>query len=71
MKQKVVGNIYIDELDIRDDVGIRPTPSEELRQGYEGMKAFVAAILEQDLGSKDPKTGVLLAYNAKRRHGAG
>ena len=30
MKKKVVGSIYIDELDIRDEVGIRPTPSEEL-----------------------------------------
>ena len=31
MKQKAVGSIYIDELDIRDEVGIRPTPSEELK----------------------------------------
>ena len=30
MKQKAVGSIYMDELDIRDEVGIRPTPSEEL-----------------------------------------
>ena len=30
MKQKAVGSIYMDELDIRDKVGIRPTPSEEL-----------------------------------------
>ena len=30
MKKKVVGSIYMDELDIRDEVGIRPTPSEEL-----------------------------------------
>ena len=30
MKQKAVGNIYMDELDMRDEVGIRPTPSEEL-----------------------------------------
>ena len=30
MKQKAVSGIYIDELDIRDEVGIRPTPSEEL-----------------------------------------
>ena len=29
MKQKAVGNIYMDELDIRDEVGVRPTPSEE------------------------------------------
>ena len=30
MKQKAIGSIYMDELDIRDEVGIRPTPSEEL-----------------------------------------
>ena len=30
IKQKAVGSIYMDELDIRDEVGIRPTPSEEL-----------------------------------------
>ena len=30
MKQKAVGNIYMDELDMRDEVSIRPTPSEEL-----------------------------------------
>ena len=30
MKQKMVGSIYMDELNIRDEVGIRPTPSEEL-----------------------------------------
>ena len=30
MKQKAVGNIYMDELDMRDEVSIRPTPLEEL-----------------------------------------
>ena len=30
MKQKAVDNIYMDELDMRDEVSIRPTPSEEL-----------------------------------------
>ena len=30
MKEKSVSNIYMDELDMRDEVGIRPTPSEEL-----------------------------------------
>ena len=30
MKQKAVGSIYMDELDIRDEVGIRPMPLEEL-----------------------------------------
>ena len=30
MKQKVVSNIYMNELDMRDEVSIRPTPLEEL-----------------------------------------
>ena len=30
MKQKMVDNIYIDELDMRDEVSTRPAPSEEL-----------------------------------------
>ena len=30
VKQKEVGSIYMDELDMRDEVSIRPTPSEEL-----------------------------------------
>ena len=30
MKQKAISIIYIDELDMRDEVSIRPTPSEEL-----------------------------------------
>ena len=30
MKQKAVNNIYLDELDMRDEVLTRPEPSEEL-----------------------------------------
>ena len=30
MKQKAIDNIYMDEIDMRDEVSIRPTPSEEL-----------------------------------------
>ena len=30
MKQKAVASIYMNELNMRDEVGIRPTPSEEL-----------------------------------------
>ena len=30
MKQKAVDNIYLDELDMRNEVNIRPEPSEEL-----------------------------------------
>ena len=30
MKQKAVDNIHIDELDMRDELDTRPTPSEEL-----------------------------------------
>ena len=31
MKQKAVDNIYVDELDLRDEVNTRPEPSEELK----------------------------------------
>ena len=31
MKQKAVDSIYVDELDMRDEVSIRPEPSEELQ----------------------------------------
>ena len=30
MKQKAVDGIYVDELDMRDEVNTRPEPSEEL-----------------------------------------
>ena len=30
VKQKAVDNIYLDELNIRDEVNTRPKPSEEL-----------------------------------------
>ena len=30
MKQKAVGSIYMDELDMRDEMSTRPTPTEEL-----------------------------------------
>ena len=30
MNQKAVDNIYLDELDMRDEVNTRPEPSEEL-----------------------------------------
>ena len=32
MKKKMVDNIYMDELDMRDEVSTRPKPSEELEQ---------------------------------------
>ena len=30
MKQKTIGSVYMDELDMRDEMSTRPTPSEEL-----------------------------------------
>ena len=30
MKQKAVGSIYMDKLDLRDEMSTRPTPSKEL-----------------------------------------
>ena len=32
MKQKAVGSVYMDELDMRDEIGTQPTPSEEIEQ---------------------------------------
>ena len=52
MKQKTVDNIYVDELDMRDEVLTRPEPSEELE----------SVLLDDDLehlayiGSKTSKT---------------
>ena len=31
MKQNMVDNIYMDEIDMRDEVSTRPAPSEELK----------------------------------------
>ena len=36
MKQNTVGNIYMDELDMRDEVSTRPVPSEELEPVHLG-----------------------------------
>ena len=32
MKQKAVGSVYMDKLDMRDEMSTEPTPSEELEQ---------------------------------------
>ena len=53
MKQKAVDNVYMDELDMRDEVNTRPEPSEEL----EPMKlddnpehlAYIGSRLAEDL----------------------
>ena len=36
MKQKTINNIYVDEVDMRDEVNTRPEPSEELELALEG-----------------------------------
>ena len=61
MKQKAVDNIYLDELDMRDEVLTRPEPSEELEpvsldDNLEHL-AYIGSKLEEDL--KSPLTHFL------------
>ena len=55
MKQKAVDNIYVDELDMRDEVNTRPEPSEELEpiqlDDHPEHLAYVGSKLEEDLRS--------------------
>ena len=55
MKQKAVDNIYLDELDMRDEVLTRPEPSEELEpvslDDDPGHLAYIGSKLAEDLKS--------------------
>ena len=55
MKQKAVDNIYLDELDIRDEVNTRPEPSEELEpvplDDNPEHLAYIGSKLAEDLRS--------------------
>ena len=55
MKQKAVGNIYLDELDMRDEVLTRPEPSEELEpvslDDDPEHLAYIGSKLAEDLKS--------------------
>ena len=55
MKQKTVDSIYVDELDIRDEVHTRPEPSEELEpvqlDKHPEHLAYVGSKLAGDLRS--------------------
>ena len=55
MKQKAVDNIYVDELDMRDEVNTRPEPSEELEpiqlDDHPEHLAYVGSKLAKDLRS--------------------
>ena len=55
MKQKAVNNIYVDELDMRDEVNTRPEPSEELKpiqlDDHLEHLAYVGSKLAKDLRS--------------------
>ena len=55
MKQKAVDNIYVDELDMRDEVNTRPEPSEELEpiqlDDHPEHLAYVGSKLAEDLRS--------------------
>ena len=54
MKQKAVGSIYMDELDMRDEMSTRPTPSEELEpvQLDEQLEhlVYIGSKLARDVG---------------------
>ena len=55
MKQKMVDNIYLDELDMRDEVNTRPEPSKELEpvplDDDPEHLAYISSKLEEDLRS--------------------
>ena len=55
MKQKPVDSIYVDELDMRDEVSTRPEPSEELEpiqlDNHPEHLAYVGSKLVEDLRS--------------------
>ena len=55
MKQKTVNNIYLDELDMRDEVNTRPEPSEELEpvplDDIPEHLAYIGSNLAEDLRS--------------------
>ena len=55
MKQKAVDNVYVDEIDIRDEVNTRPEPSEELEpvQWDDNPEhlAYIGSKLAEDLRS--------------------
>ena len=61
MKQKMVYNIYLDELDMRDEVNTRPEPSEELElvslDDDPEHLAYIDSKLAEDL--KSPLTHLL------------
>ena len=54
MKQKAVDNIYVDELDMRDEVNTRPEPSEEMEpvqlDDDPEHLAYIGSKLAEDLG---------------------
>ena len=55
MKQKAIDSIYVDELDMRDEVNTRPEPSEELEpiqlDDHPEHLAYVGTKLAEDLRS--------------------
>ena len=55
VKQKVVDNIYLDELDMRNEINTRPEPSEELEpvplDDNPGHLASIDSKLAEDLKS--------------------
>ena len=71
MKQKRVNNIYMDELDMRDEVSTRPTPSEELDLVQLGDQpehlVYIGSKLAEDI--KSPLIHFPSECLETRRHG--
>ena len=61
MKQKAVDNVHMDELDMRDEVSTKPTPSEDLEPIQLGNQlehlVYIGSKLAKDV--KDPLTRFL------------
>ena len=55
MKQKTIYNIYVDELDMQDEVSTRPAPSEELEPVQLGDQpeylVYIGSKLAEDIKS--------------------
>ena len=70
MKQKMVVNIYVDELDMRDEVSTRPTPSEELKPIQLGDQPEHFIYIEYKL-AEDIKSPVIRFLKQKWRYSPG
>ena len=70
MKQKMVINIYVDELNMRDEVSTRPAPSEELKPVQLGDQPEHLIYIEYKL-AEDIKSPVIRFLKQKWRYSPG